>query len=778
MRKVLTAFIASPSDLSDERKRAFQVVAEVNESIKKWDWWIDLLGWEDTLPGYGRPQARINGDVERCDLFIGLLWRRWGTPPAQDSQFSSGFEEEFSIARNRRECTSSPEIWMFFKAVEPAQTADAGAQLQNVIKFQESLIASKAIFFKEFEDVNDWEKKLRNYLYQHFFDIARASTTPEGPSEQVTQPTKDISARADSPDATAAGDQVAMLARSFEPAFKTGDLGQIATAVNDKREAAFLAVRSVLLSAALVSASGTSVTALPTHELNTLYRNRNRLRATGRELDELFRSILADRLDLKPGWYWFRDYGVEDVVVDLIFVAIFGTDTEARATSFEILRHAQETIFTGVREEALAHSLREIPSDLRDPTWAYLVDVATPEDLKLLREWASGTWLESRIHWLQTWMETGRDLDHFLRRSPDPQLIPEPMKESISSSIARLSDESLRALLSMHVFQVSDAAAAELEARGVPVGDYQRSSNLRSGALSLASMGGAAMTGLEESESDEERYKRLSRENSDALKTSLDWYTLDGSTSYRLLIERGDISREVVRRDLADRFQRIHDDSYQRVASRVGAEAATRALQEIEKHNEFITRMFTAGALAALAADPTIEDVAAARPFVGDHLTRTAVLRIIASKGTAKDANDLIDIARSSFGPDRKLALEGVQKLAADKLGAARTLLASEGSDMRRAALSIVVGLGDEDALPFLEEVLSHEDADLRVAAVGQIRKRVDNERLAALLRTYTELGTYYYNVVVWLDRLIYAPAPISSYYETELERKLAALDR
>jgi hypothetical protein len=163
MRKVLTVFIASPGDLSDERKRAFQVAAEVNESIKKWDWWIDLLGWEDTLPGYGRPQAMINRDVERCDLFIGLLWRRWGTPPAQDSQFSSGFEEEFSIARNRRERTSSPEIWMFFKAVEPAQTADAGAQLQNVIKFRESLIASKAIFFKEFEDVNDWEKKLRSY---------------------------------------------------------------------------------------------------------------------------------------------------------------------------------------------------------------------------------------------------------------------------------------------------------------------------------------------------------------------------------------------------------------------------------------------------------------------------------------------------------------------------------------------------------------------------------------------------------------------------------------
>ncbi len=82
MRNVLTVFIASPGDLAVERKRAFQVVAEVNDTIKNIDWSIDLLGWEDTLPGFGRPQALINREVERCDLFIGLLWRRWGTPPA------------------------------------------------------------------------------------------------------------------------------------------------------------------------------------------------------------------------------------------------------------------------------------------------------------------------------------------------------------------------------------------------------------------------------------------------------------------------------------------------------------------------------------------------------------------------------------------------------------------------------------------------------------------------------------------------------------------------
>jgi hypothetical protein len=47
---------------------------------------------------------------------------------------------------------------------------------------------------------------------------------------------------------------------------------------------------------------------------------------------------------------------------------------------------------------------------------------------------------------------------------------------------------------------------------------------------------------------------------------------------------------------------------------------------------------------------------------------------------------------------------------------------------------------------------------------------------LADILHSYTELGTYYYNVVVWLDRLIYAPAPTSAYYEAGLVRKLGTL--
>ncbi len=711
--------------------------------------------------------------------FIGLLWRRWGTPPAHNSEFLSGFEEEFAIARSRRAQTPLPEIWMFFKNVEPAQIADAGAQLQHVINFRESLIASKAIFFKEFESVDAWERMLRSCLNQHLLGIARApSGAPEGPSERASQPTKSISTDANSPDAPAAGHQIAALAHSLAPAFAAGDLGRIGAALDDSDEATFLAVRSVLLSAALVSATGSSATPLPTHELNTLFRYRERLQAADEELQVLFKTIMADDFDVKPGWYWFRDIDGREAVAHLILIVLFRNDTEAQTRSFEILRLEKVPLFTMVPDHVLERTLREIPPDLRDAAWAYLVDMAQPDDLNKLLKWSHGTWLESRLQWLQAWMETGRDLDAFLPKIPDPQLIPEPMKQSIRGCISQMSDASLQALRSMFLSDLTEAAETELLGRGAVLGDaWNTHVRRRHGAITSALLGIGGDS--EASETDEERYERLSRENTDSFTNPPDWYALDGPTIYQLLVERGNIAKEVARADLSNRFQRVRDESrQQRTKEALDAELVERHLKELAKYDEFITRMFTAATLTALAKEPATADVVIARPFLKDDLAHAAALRIVSSKGTALDVNDLIEIARTNYGAERKVALEGVQRLAADRLDTAKTLLALEGWEMHRAALSLVPSLSDQDALPLLQELLSHESANVRIVAVGQLRARRDDVQLVDLLRKYTDFGTYFYNVVTWLDRLIYAPRPILKYYETELKSRLEALDR
>jgi hypothetical protein len=61
-RKIVKVFLASPNDLQDERRAAKSVIDEFN---KLWadslGFHVELVGWEDTISGFGRPQELING---------------------------------------------------------------------------------------------------------------------------------------------------------------------------------------------------------------------------------------------------------------------------------------------------------------------------------------------------------------------------------------------------------------------------------------------------------------------------------------------------------------------------------------------------------------------------------------------------------------------------------------------------------------------------------------------------------------------------------------------
>src|SRR5260221_14330557 len=61
---------------------------------------VELLAWEDTPPGAGRPQELINRYVDKADLFLGCLWKTLGSPSGDGDK--TGFEEEFYLSIERR----------------------------------------------------------------------------------------------------------------------------------------------------------------------------------------------------------------------------------------------------------------------------------------------------------------------------------------------------------------------------------------------------------------------------------------------------------------------------------------------------------------------------------------------------------------------------------------------------------------------------------------------------------------------------------------------------
>ena len=167
-RRIIRVFLASPGDLMKERLAAKEVVDEFNSQLAEhFGCHIELMSWEDTLPSYRRLQALINQDLERCELFIGMLWMCWGTPPDKDGSYSSGFEEEFELSITRRRETTEPEITMFFKDIDEDRLKDPRTELAKVINFRNKLIAEKEIFFDTFQDETTFQKKFRRTIQSY-----------------------------------------------------------------------------------------------------------------------------------------------------------------------------------------------------------------------------------------------------------------------------------------------------------------------------------------------------------------------------------------------------------------------------------------------------------------------------------------------------------------------------------------------------------------------------------------------------------------------------------
>lgn len=120
----LVVFVASPSDCADERLRVRQAAAAVTEVLGTGlDVRIRVTGWELQPPELGRPQQQINPLVDRCDVFIGVMNRRWGS---STGTHSSGFLEEFELAAARRATCDVPKIALWFRTVPDELVSDPG----------------------------------------------------------------------------------------------------------------------------------------------------------------------------------------------------------------------------------------------------------------------------------------------------------------------------------------------------------------------------------------------------------------------------------------------------------------------------------------------------------------------------------------------------------------------------------------------------------------------------------------------------------------------------
>jgi len=171
-------FLASPGGVEDERNAVHRLTDELNVTIRRHGWQVEVLDWEDRAPATGRAQENINADVERCDIFLGIVWDRWGTPTGEQS---SGFGEEWHLAKARWQSTGKPELWLCFKDIDDELRAKSDDQLTRVVEFRRSVQREEVAFYKTFRSPAELEVAVRRELLDEVLKRAGLSREAIGP---------------------------------------------------------------------------------------------------------------------------------------------------------------------------------------------------------------------------------------------------------------------------------------------------------------------------------------------------------------------------------------------------------------------------------------------------------------------------------------------------------------------------------------------------------------------------------------------------------------------
>ena len=188
--KQYRVFIGSPSGLEVERKQFRKAFDKFNAAnFKHHDLLFEAVGGEDTLPGKGRPQAKINADLEECDYAIFVFHDRWGSKTGNGSLV--GTEEEWKIAQRLYADYKIRAVALYFKDIPEAQRKDPGDELKKVLAFRDKVFGEKQHLCGKFNNAkqfgNEVEKHLAEWLAQHLKqpDANAFATISAAPAEDA-----------------------------------------------------------------------------------------------------------------------------------------------------------------------------------------------------------------------------------------------------------------------------------------------------------------------------------------------------------------------------------------------------------------------------------------------------------------------------------------------------------------------------------------------------------------------------------------------------------------
>ncbi len=169
-------FVSSTADLRPEREAVMNIIEEINHTVgDALGFRLEVFRWEERRPELNQSEDLILHQIEKADLFIGILGSRF----RKTEKFrESGIDNEFEYALTHWSRTNKPNVMLYFKETpELLRTSEEIEQKGQVLEFKSRAMQLGVIGL--FSDTANFSRVLREDLtsavMQHIKENKEAS---------------------------------------------------------------------------------------------------------------------------------------------------------------------------------------------------------------------------------------------------------------------------------------------------------------------------------------------------------------------------------------------------------------------------------------------------------------------------------------------------------------------------------------------------------------------------------------------------------------------------
>lgn len=793
--QLISVFIGSPSGLEVERTMFRDVIDELNRHHSRhWGCMLEPVGWEETLPGRGRPQALINQELDRCEYFIGVMYDHWGSQTASDNpKYTSGFEEEFERAKGHVSSGKMNDMAIYFKEVPSERIRDPGDSLKRVLAFKKECFSKRDALYKEYSSEVDFEKLIRARLtaigWAEFekrqSELNQKVKSEAPPKGAITKPeTENGKNHLFSEPTKAFLEEMALREAGWEETNATE-------------------VARMRLVASSVHRSGNDDTVLGAHDANLLFRYRDTLELGNEEIWGLIDSgISGFGSQNVPLWHWVSKHLKDENNGERLAIIASIKDDTKQAYAIRLISllgiqppeianifNREKTVRLWTDEESKRGVLSE--------ALIYLQDNSKPEDIPLLEEIyeKSSSQHQAKLGDLIVKLEARSGATRALSRALELAIdeIDEETAEKVFENPASLTTELLigcvaspsgtirqrsaailcdrgalhrelaDTLLSDPDYKVRFYAALSLHRAGHPLEDSLAKQALAITKKKQNLIGLSAQTETDTEHLDRYKLAVLSEKDFRQLKDEYDQSGIyDEEIAFVLFCEHPNKMKQELREQLKSGFECYFATRLNELSRTLGSQSET--FKGIENLIPFLRKRLTTAALESLCGLKQKADLNLVRHVLDNYhvdMCETAIeflgrfgdwsdlARIKGMSDFRPVTLNLLSISYPKALPQKATALISIGK---DRMA---DLLSEDMEPLLRRELlkqlrkRNVTSMSDEVLL----QALGHDDEESRAIMALKCVQVLPKTRISSLLKKYTDHDGYrFYNSIHWLD--------------------------